>query len=191
MMIRPLLPAILLAGLLVAGSVSHSQSSTSSVGGNQGAEPRCQSSALQLAVGDRISEATGQHSLSLTLTNQSSTPCYLFGYPKLTLLDSSGGELPFDYRTGGDQMVTSHPPTRVVVSPGRFAYVTINKYRCDVGDRGMPTTVQLIPPGDTLPLQLALPPSALDLGYCGPSDPGTLVSVSPVGSTFPDTVAHQ
>jgi hypothetical protein len=151
---------------------------------------RCPSVALQLAVGNRISEPTGQHSLALTLTNRSSSPCFIFGYPKVSLLDSSGGELPFDYRRGGDTVVTSHSPTRVEVSPGGTAYVTINKYRCDIGDHGLTTTVELTPPGEALSLAVAMPPDAITLGYCGPGDPGTVVFVSPVESTPEDTVVH-
>jgi hypothetical protein len=143
---------------------------------------------LQLAIGDRVSEPTGQHSLSLILTNRLGTLCYLFGYPRVTLLDSSGSALPFDYYLGGDTVVTSHPPTRVDLTPGGTAYITINQYRCDLGDRGQTTTLRLIPPDDTVPLEVALPPSAITLGYCGVGDPGTRVSISPVAATFQDTV---
>jgi hypothetical protein len=68
--------------------------------------------------------------------------------------------------------------------------VTINKYRCDLEDKAAAGAVQLIPPGDAMPLQLALSPSAISLAYCGPGDPGSIVSVSPVASTLRETLAH-
>lgn len=142
-----------------------------------------------LAPADRISEPTGQQSLALALTNTSTRSCSLFGYPSIRLLDAEGHELPFTYRQSGDQVVTSRPPLRVTLAPGGVAYVTINKCRCDLGDRGTATTVALVLPGDTSALTMTVPPS-LDLGYCGPGDPGSTVSVSPFGASLQDTLAH-
>lgn len=153
-------------------------------------ETRCAPSLLQLSLGDPISEPTGQHSLALTLTNRSDATCVLFGYPTVTLLAGQGTVLPFDYRHAGDQVVTGRLPTRVVVPPGVRAYVTINQYRCDLGVRGQVTIVRLTPPADSTPLQLALTPADRSLGYCGPGDPGSVLAVSPVASTFLDTMAH-
>jgi len=155
-----------------------------------GVETRCTSSALQLAIGVGISEPTGQNTLSLALTNRSSTACVLFGYPAVTLLDGKGRALPFVYNHSGDQVVTGQPPTRVVLSPGETAFVAINKYRCDVGDQGLTSTVQLTPPANGMPLSVALAPPASRLTYCGPGDPGSVVAVSPVEPTFRDTLAH-
>jgi len=144
----------------------------------------CRSSDLRLAVGsDRISPPIGQHPLPLTVTNASTRSCYLSGYPRVSLLDATGRELPFDVRHSGDQVVTSHPPTRVDLPPGSAAYVTINKYRCDRGDRGSASIVQLAPPNDATLLQATLTAAALQLGYCGPGDPGSIVSMSPIGAT--------
>jgi hypothetical protein len=106
------------------------------------------------------------------------------------LFDAAGGELPFTYRQGGDQVVTSHPPARVSLAPGGTAYVTINKYRCDLGAEGAASAVEVLPPGDTADLRLTLPVPPTALTYCSPGDPGSTVSVSPIGATFGDTVAH-
>ncbi len=138
---------------------------------------------------DHISEPTGQHSLALALTNTSTRACSLFGYPAIRLLDASGHELPFTYRQSGDQVVTSRPPAHVALAPGATAYVTINKYRCDLGNQGTATTVALVLPGDTSVLTTVVP-SSLDLGYCGPGDPGSTVSVSPFGVSLEDTLAR-
>lgn len=149
----------------------------------------CRSADVTLAPADRISEPTGQHSLALALTNTSTRSCSLFGYPTIRLLDAEGRELPFSYQQSGDQVVTSRPPLRVTLAPGDVAYATINKYRCDLGDRGTATTVALVLPGDTSVLTTVVP-SSLNLGYCGSGDPGSTVSVSPFGASLDDTLAH-
>src|SRR5579884_2163975 len=107
----------------------------------------CRSATLGLALGGPIAEPTGQHSLSLVLANRGQNSCSLFGYPAVALLDAVGAALPFTYRDGGDQVVTSNPPAPVIVPPGGSAFVTINKYRCDLGDRDTAATLQLTPPG--------------------------------------------
>jgi hypothetical protein len=131
-----------------------------------------------------------QNSLALTLTNRSSAPCYLFGYPTVTQFDRSGRALPFDYRRAGDIVVTSRPPTRVELSPGTTAYVTIDKFTCAFDEDGVTSRIELTPPDDTLPVATALPRDAITLGYCGPGDRGTEVYVSPVEPTSQDTFAH-
>lgn len=146
------------------------------------AEALCVSSDLELGLGGRTSEPTGQHTLSLTLTNRSARSCYLLGYPQVVALDAAGQRLPFDYRQAGDQVVTSRPPRRADLSPGSAAYVTINNYRCDEGDHGTVSTLRLVPPGDAMPLQTT------NFGYCGPGQPGSIIFVSPVGATLQDTI---
>jgi hypothetical protein len=86
-------------------------------------DTRCTSSMLQLGLGDRVSEPTGQHSLALTLTNRSGAARVLFGYPAVALLAADGAVLPFDYRHTGDQVVT-----------GRTAWAAI--IRCGTGAAG-------------------------------------------------------
>lgn len=167
-----------------------SVASPSAAGTTRQAEGSCRSAELVLDLGARISEPTGQRSLSLTLTNKSTRSCSLFGYPTVRLLDAAGRELPFDYLQAGDQVVTAHPPTRVDLPPASTAFVTLNKYRCDLGSQSTAGIVELSPPGDTAALQVILPSTALPLAFCGPRDPGSTVAVSPVGATFGDTVAH-
>lgn len=154
-------------------------------------EDRCRSADLRLTVeAHRVSPPTGQHPVPLTLTNVSTRSCSLLGYPHVALLDAAGQELPFRYAQSGDQVVTPHPPVRVDLPPGGAAHVTINKYRCDFGDRAMAKTVQLVPPGEVLPLQVSLAGPAFLLGYCGPGDPGAFVSISPVAATLSETLAR-
>uniref|UniRef100_A0A7C1G2K0 DUF4232 domain-containing protein n=1 Tax=Thermomicrobium roseum TaxID=500 RepID=A0A7C1G2K0_THERO len=149
----------------------------------------CRSADVTLIAADGIAEPTGQHSVVLALTNVSGRPCSLFGYPTIRLLNAHAMELPFRYRQGGDQVVTSQPPQSVTLAPGNAAYVTLNKYRCDLGDREMAVTIALVLPGDPRTLMTTVPPS-LDLGYCGPGDPGSTVTVSPFGASLKDTLAR-
>ena len=149
----------------------------------------CRAADVRLALGQPIAEPTGQHSLALTLTNRSTQPCSLDGYPTVSLFDATGRVLPFDYQHHGDQVVTSQPPQPVALAPGGMAYVTFNKYRCDSGDQGTAAGLRLALPGDSTPLDVALPQDTLLIGYCGPGDPGTTVQISPVAATFQATLA--
>jgi hypothetical protein len=149
---------------------------------------RCHASALRLGAGERVSEATGQHTISLTLTNVSSSGCHMVGYPGLSYLDASGRMLPFRSVWGGDQMVTSNPPVRVDLAPGGVAYILANKYRCDRGDVAQATTVHIIPPDERVPLSLSLA-DMVSIAYCGAGDPGSSVFVSPVEPSYIATIA--
>jgi len=144
-----------------------------------------QCSAGQLAVGwgGRVSEATGQHTVSLTITNISTHGCYLSGYPQVALVDRAGRTLPLQYQTTGDQMVTSAPPGHVDILPHALAYVTVNKYRCDTGDLMQATDLWLTPPGLTSPFDVSLAGN-VSMDYCGEGDPGSVVHISPIEPDF-------
>ena len=144
---------------------------------------------MQAGLGPEVPEPTGQHTLTFVLTNTSKQPCELFGYPGVALLDDSGQEIPFTYAHSGDQVVTSRSPRQVELQPSEAAYITINKYRCDVGDREKVHTVELLVPGAASPIQLALSPTAMTFAYCGPGDPGSVVSVSPIAATMREALA--
>jgi hypothetical protein len=58
----------------------------------------------------------------------------LFGYPKILFLDQAGRQINFHVRHHGSQMVTSKRPRLVVLRPGRTAFVSVDKWRCDSGD---------------------------------------------------------
>jgi hypothetical protein len=135
---------------------------------------------LTLSPGQGWSEATGQHTLTFVLTNRGPTSCPLVGYPRVQFRDRRG-TLPFVYHHGGDQMLTSKPPRLVRLAPGSRAYVAVNKYRCDLGDVREPARVVLTPPGRRR--ALTLPVAGSFFGWCGPGDPGSLVSVTPVEPT--------
>lgn len=111
----------------------------------------CAPGDLALAWGGQVSEATGQHSLGLVLTNSSNVTCHLIGYPGISLIDSAAAALPLAYRHGGDQMVTSSAPKNVNLPPRSAAYVLINQYRCDLGDKDTAAILRFIPPNTTSP----------------------------------------
>lgn len=150
---------------------------------------RCSATRLRLDLAGHFSEPTGQHTLALMLTNVSTTGCYLFGYPGVALVDASGAALPFHYVRGGDQVVTSMPPTRMDLGPGDVAYLTANKYRCDTSDLMHATIAQVIPPDDSVTLQVGIADN-VSMDYCGSGDPGSVLYISPVEPNATDTVTH-
>jgi len=75
-------------------------------------------------------------------------------------------------------MITNRRPRPILLGSGDVAYFAINKYRCDRGARVAAVRVSVVLPATRGPLALALglePP----MDYCGPNDPGDLVSISP------------
>lgn len=150
----------------------------------------CAAADLELDHGGPISEATGQESRVLRLSNTSAEPCQLKGYPTIVLADNAGNQIPFVYRDGGDQMVTSEPPILVTLAPGKAAYMMFNKYRCDLGDKARATSVTVTVPGETTALSLSMGVYS-NLPYCGPGDPGSVVEISPIEPTVKDLLeAH-
>ena len=118
----------------------------------------------------------------------------MLGYPGVSVLDANGVGLPLTYRRGGDQMVTSSSPENVNLPADSTAYVLMNQSAC-LGsggqDQGVATTLRLIPPGTTSSLNLGFGQiHSSSFGYCGPTDPGSTVNVSPVEANAMATFAH-
>lgn len=150
----------------------------------------CSPAGVSLTWGGQISEATGQNTLGLYLTNKSGATCHMVGYPGVSFIDSNGAPIPFVYRRGGDQMVTSKAPQIVNLPAGAIAYVELNKYRCDLGVKDLPTTLDLILPNTSASLTLPLTtPGQPGIPYCGPGDPGSIVDITPVEPTAQATSA--
>jgi hypothetical protein len=166
--VRVLLP--LLASLTALGFA----------GGTTTAPSPCLASNFTLHPTGLISEPTGQHTLTFRLTYNGSRSCSLFGYPSVALYDRRG-KIPFLIRHGGDQVVTSRKPARFVVGPRKAAFVVVNKYRCDRGDLRPAATLRIGFPR-TKPRRrfaAAVRPKGW-IAYCGPRDPGSTVTVSPL-----------
>ena len=143
----------------------------------------CQPAALRLAQGQRMSEATQQETLILTLTNSSRAGCDLQGYPGLSLLTVAGRPLPFHIRWGGDEMLTTAAPVLVPLPPGGTAYIGINKDACVGHYYRAAHIVRVIPPNGYQPLSYDKPHYPI-IGYCRAGDPGHTVDVSPVEPTL-------
>ena len=143
----------------------------------------CRSSQLGLGVGPDVSEMMEQHTLILRIHNTSASACELRGYPRIVLRDKSGAALPFQYRQGGDLELTNAPPKLVTLSPGGNAYWGLNKNVCVGHDQGLAAEVSFAPPGSRSPLAIALR-RYLFIDYCGQSDPGHRVDLTPIEPTL-------
>ncbi len=122
----------------------------------------------------------------LVISNVSASGCYLFGYPRVAFIDRDGHPIPFEYQTAGVQVVTSAKPRRVDLAARGVAYVTVNKYRCDLGDLVEATSLRLTPPSERMSLEVGI----WGMPYCGPGDPGSVVQVSPIAATQAATLSH-
>lgn len=142
---------------------------------------------ISLGLGPALGGETGEHAVSVVLTNRASRTCELAGYPTAALLGADGHTIPFTWVAEHSQYVTSKPPGRVVLTSQASAYVLVAKYRCDLGDLTLARVLRLQLPGEPRWLTLALPTGrgALRLNYCvgGATSPGNTVSTSPIASS--------
>ena len=146
--------------------------------GNVPAE--CHLANFTVAFGPEISEATGQHTLPLRLTNHAGN-CLLQGYPTAGLSDEHGA-IPFAIRHGGDQMLAARRPGRVLVQAGGNAFVVLNQYRCDRGGLRAAKRLRLgTASGFT---SISLTDRYRQPNYCGRGDPGSILTVSPFVATL-------
>jgi hypothetical protein len=138
----------------------------------------------------QVSPATGEHAVMVSLTNDETRTCQLFGYPMIELADavrqlpngtvvpSPRGVLPFKV-VHRSQYTSNLPPSIVTLAPGGRAYVEVTKYRCDRGELRRATTLTLHVPTTGQILALRLSPG---FSFCrgGPKDPGNVVSASSI-----------
>jgi len=165
--------------LTIHGSQSSGSTPTAAV---------CAASHLRLADGPEISPATGENPRAIRLTNRRQA-CTLRGYPTIQLADASGKLLPLHVTDTGDQMVTSTLPAPFRLRSGGHAWIVLNKYRCDLGDRQLVYTLRLQVPGGVGTATLSSPASH-DWSYCGANDPGSTIHVSPFEPTLDRALAH-
>jgi hypothetical protein len=139
---------------------------------------------FEVTVGPRISETTGQHTLALRLRNRGSG-CTLFGFPSVWFEDAAG-RIPFVLRTGGDQMITASYPLPVHVRAGGSAWVVLNHYRCDLGDKRAASIVRIGLPDAkrTGSVSVTIRSPYQHLSYCGRGDPGSTITLSPFEATL-------
>jgi Protein of unknown function (DUF4232) len=150
----------------------------------------CRIQQFSVSLGRRISEATGQHTLALRLTNHGSG-CTIYGTPVIWFEDARG-RIPFTVRTGTDQMIAAKYALPVQVLTDRSAWVVLNHYRCDVGVKRAADIIRIglqdAPYPKTLTVHLRDPYSMVD--YCGKGDPGSTVTVAPFEPTLTAALHH-
>ncbi len=175
-----LLVVIACLGTIISFTGTPSEAST--------ATPACSTTNLSLGHGDKRSQATGEDSVTFTLTNHGKFTCHLYGHPGVSLYDNKGRVMPFRYTWAGTMYVSQTPPKMVVLRPGARAYFLVAKYRCDIGLVMKAKTIRVYPPNTTQQLVGNAAPFVDSGGfwYCkgGPKDPGQLVEVSPVRATI-------
>jgi hypothetical protein len=144
----------------------------------------CSIQQFSVTIGRRISEATGQHTLALRLTNRGAA-CTLYGTPALWFEDAQG-HIPFEIRTGTDQMIAAAYPLPVQVRRGGSAWAVINHYRCDLGGKRAASVIRIGLQGaasaNAARLVIRNPYERVD--YCGKGDPGSTITVSPFEPTL-------
>lgn len=137
----------------------------------------CSPAHLSLHVGPLVSEMTGQNTVDLWIRNDGHAVCRLGGYPAVGISGRGGRSLPLRIHDGGDQQIRSGPSHAVLLNPGGRAWLQINKYRCDRGDKQLARRIWVAVVGHMTPLIVAAP-RRRDLSYCGADDPGSRLDVS-------------
>ncbi len=137
----------------------------------------CTAGELRAGKGPKVSEATGQNTLDLSLTNVSRSTCVLDGYPVVKLLGANGRSLAYRYLDGGDEMTTDAKPSPVYLPPGAKAWARINKYRCDIGSTAFAYAVVFTLPDKGGSVTMIMTTSPL-YDYCHEAA-SLVVSVSP------------
>ena len=149
----------------------------------------CLVSEMRLSVGARWSEATGQNTATVVVTNPSDGPCVLRGYPTIILLDRAGDSLPFTYSHRGDQMITANRPSEIRIREGRAAYFAFNKYRCDIHATAVAATLRVALPGSDVFRSVRLPHYPI-IDLCN-ERPSRIVTVSPIEPKLGGAAAHR
>jgi hypothetical protein len=99
--------------------------------------------------------------------------------------DARGRMLPLVVEDGGNGEVTAAHPATTMLRVGGSAFILLSKYRCDLEDRGVATTLQVALPGAGGVWRL--PVSQEGIADCGRGDPGSRVYVSPIEPTLLST----
>jgi hypothetical protein len=150
---------------------------------------RCSPAQLRLLRQGLVPEATQQLTWVIGVRNTAAIGCGLDGYPGIALLDSHQTQLPYGFRKGGDQMLTSAAPAPVWLPPRGTAYFGINKNACIVRDIDTATVIRVIPPGARSALTLPAPSQRI-MDYCGRGLVGSVVDITPVEPDIAAVFAH-
>jgi hypothetical protein len=150
----------------------------------------CSIQQFSVSIGPRISEATGQHTLAVRLTNHRSA-CTLYGVPAMWFQDAHG-RIPFAVRRGTDQMIAAPYALPVQVRSKGSAWVVINHYRCDVGVKRAASVIRIglqdAAYREATTVKIRNHYSMVD--YCGKDDPGSIITVAPFEPTLTAAFHH-
>lgn len=177
------------AGAATASAATSSpvvSTATASADGQAGGSlPQCKPAQLAATAGPRVSEKTQMQSDILQFRNVSATACTMKGYPVINLLDTAGTKLAFNYRDGGNQMLTAKPPQRVSLAAGAVAFAGISKSTCTESVSAQASRAVAVVPGADGSYAITLP---LALGFCDASDPGNAIYISPFEPTLQEVL---
>ena len=167
------------AALLTVGVLWFAVASRGAAPGDQAA---CDIRSMSLSFGPKWSEKTQQETVTVRLTGRARRACVVAGYPAVSLYDKRGQKLPFHYSHRGDQMVTSHRPTRLTVHRGDSVFFVLNQQTCDQGPKARATDVRVGLPGSTATRLALIPTYFPAIYYCRGLQPASFrfVTVSPV-----------
>ncbi|MDQ2739161.1 MAG: DUF4232 domain-containing protein [Actinomycetota bacterium] len=140
----------------------------------------CPAGTLSIKQGPRLSPETGEHGVIIAVSNASSTPCTVTGYPEVTLRNATS-TLPFTYVAGKGQYVTHRQPRPVIVGGAKLAYFLVAKYRCDIGVNEPATGMNVLLPGQgtTYSVPTRWLRGAFDLCKGGTTPNGSTIMISP------------
>jgi Domain of unknown function (DUF4232) len=141
----------------------------------------CRYADLRIGAGPWTDAATGERSMVFAVRNVGSTPCALFGYPRLRLLAKDGDLLPFKFMHGSPYTRGGQPVVQIVRS-GLAAYFKVGKYRCDLGNVEMAVTarIRLAYVGGSFVVPARDRRGGRPFGWCGDDLAGPEVGVSPI-----------
>jgi hypothetical protein len=133
-------------------------------------------------------QETGDRGDAFTVTNHGAVTCTLDGYPSITLTDSAGRTIPFNYVDGHSQYLTRRPPKPVTIDAGGSAYLGVAKYRCDIAQQTVATRIYVLIPGQRAALSVPLVGRAQNLDYCiGAHGTRSTISISPIEASGAQT----
>ncbi|MGP4007363.1 DUF4232 domain-containing protein [Streptomyces sp. 4N124] len=111
---------------------------------------RCHTSELRASLG-RVNPGAGQRNYPIVLTNTSSSPCTVRGYPGAAFVDASGKQL------GPDPKRSDGSPATVTLTPGSSAWAGLSYSNPEIsGARtATPDSLLVTPPDERDPLKVA------------------------------------
>ena len=129
---------------------------------------------------------TGRAGWAVRLTNTSTAACLLDRRPRLAFADRNG-RIPFAVRyqrscpfTDGCSRPLTPPSAPLRVEPGQSVFFAFDSYRCDRGVKRSADVLQVLV-GRTPTVRLR---ARTIISWCGRSDPGSTVTVSPYERTI-------